>query len=123
MHVLITLSAKTYVTGFGKTRHLRTRYILFNSYKAIHCTIHSYVADFTTTLDCFLSTPQALIYIGVEDGLQQSSVIIWAIWPRIRPHGTQNVTNIAKAMAYIMKKSGGDSQQGGCLYKPTSGIQ
>ena len=26
-------------------------------------------------------------------------------------------------MVYIMNKSGGDSQQGGCLYKPTSGIQ
>ena len=31
--------------------------------------------------------------------------------------------NTAKAMAYIMNESGGDSQQGGCLYKPTSGIQ
>ena len=26
-------------------------------------------------------------------------------------------------MAYIMNESGGDFQQGGCLYKPTSGIQ
>ena len=26
-------------------------------------------------------------------------------------------------MAYIMNQSGGDFQQGGCLYKPTSGIQ
>ena len=31
--------------------------------------------------------------------------------------------NIAKAIAYIMNESGGDLQQGGCLYKPTSGIQ
>ena len=31
--------------------------------------------------------------------------------------------NIAKAMAYIMNKLGGDFQQGSCLYKPTSGIQ
>ena len=31
--------------------------------------------------------------------------------------------NIDKSMAYIINKSGGDSQQGGCLYKPTSGIQ
>ena len=31
--------------------------------------------------------------------------------------------NIAKTMAYIMNESGGDFQQGGCLYKPTSGIQ
>ena len=30
--------------------------------------------------------------------------------------------NIAKTMAYIMNESGGDFQQGGCLYKPTSGI-
>ena len=26
-------------------------------------------------------------------------------------------------MAYNMNESGGDFQQGGCLYKPTSGIQ
>ena len=26
-------------------------------------------------------------------------------------------------MVYIMNRSGGDFQQGGCLYKPTSGIQ
>ena len=26
-------------------------------------------------------------------------------------------------MAYIMNESVGDFQQGGCLYKPTSGIQ
>ena len=31
--------------------------------------------------------------------------------------------NIAKTMAYIMNKSGGDFQHGGCLYKPTSDIQ
>ena len=31
--------------------------------------------------------------------------------------------NIAKAMAYIMNESDGDFQQGGCLYKTTSGIQ
>ena len=31
--------------------------------------------------------------------------------------------NIVKATAYIMNESGGDFQQGGCLYKPTSGIQ
>ena len=31
--------------------------------------------------------------------------------------------NITKAMAYIMNKLGGDFQQGGCLYKPTNGIQ
>ena len=30
--------------------------------------------------------------------------------------------DIAKTMAYIMNESGADSQQGGCLYKPTSGI-
>ena len=30
---------------------------------------------------------------------------------------------IAKAMAYIMNESGGDFQQGGNLYKTTSGIQ
>ena len=26
-------------------------------------------------------------------------------------------------MAYIMNKPGGEFQKGGCLYKPTSGIQ
>ena len=31
--------------------------------------------------------------------------------------------NIDKSMAYITNKSGGDFQQGGCLYKPTSGTQ
>ena len=31
--------------------------------------------------------------------------------------------NIAKARAYIMNELDGDFQQGGCLYKPTSGIQ
>ena len=31
--------------------------------------------------------------------------------------------NIDKSMAYIMNDSGGDFQQDGCLYKPTSGIQ
>ena len=31
--------------------------------------------------------------------------------------------NTAKAMAYIMNVSGGDFQQGDCLYKSTSGIQ
>ena len=30
--------------------------------------------------------------------------------------------NIAKAMAYIMNESGGDFQQGDCLYKTTSGM-
>ena len=30
---------------------------------------------------------------------------------------------IAKSMAYIVYQSCGDFQQGGCLYKPTSGIQ
>ena len=31
--------------------------------------------------------------------------------------------NIAKSMTYIINKSGGDFQQGGCLYKLTSGRQ
>ena len=31
--------------------------------------------------------------------------------------------NIDKSMAHIMNKSVGDFQQGGYLYKPTSGIQ
>ena len=31
--------------------------------------------------------------------------------------------NIAKSMVYIINQSYGDFQQGGCLYKPTSGIQ
>ena len=31
--------------------------------------------------------------------------------------------NVAKSMVYIINQSYGDFQQGGCLYKPTSGIQ
>ena len=31
--------------------------------------------------------------------------------------------NISKSMAYIINQSCGDFQVGGCLYKPTSGIQ
>ena len=31
--------------------------------------------------------------------------------------------NIDKSMLYIMNESGDEFQQGGCLYKPTSGIQ
>ena len=31
--------------------------------------------------------------------------------------------NIDKSMAYNMNKLGGDFKQGGCLYKPISGIQ
>ena len=31
--------------------------------------------------------------------------------------------NIVKSMVYIINQSYGDFQQGGCLYKPTSGIQ
>ena len=31
--------------------------------------------------------------------------------------------NIAKSMVYIINQSYGDFQPGGCLYKPTSGIQ
>ena len=39
-------------------------------------------------------------------------------------HYTQTVTkHIAKSMAYIINLLCGDFQQGGCLYKPTSGIQ
>ena len=44
-------------------------------------------------------------------------------WPRLRPNYTQNVTNMAKSMAYITNKLGDGFQQGGCLYKPTNGIQ
>ena len=31
--------------------------------------------------------------------------------------------NMDKSIAYITNESGGDLKQGGCLYKPTSGIQ
>ena len=36
---------------------------------------------------------------------------------------TQLSQNIAKSMVYIINQSYGDFQQGGCLYKLTSGIQ
>ena len=39
-----------------------------------------------------------------------------------RPIALKMSQNIAKAMTYIMNDSDGDFQQGGCLYKPTSGI-
>ena len=39
------------------------------------------------------------------------------------PIGLKMSQNIAKFMAYIMNKLGGDFKQGGCLYKSTSGIQ
>ena len=44
----------------------------------------------------------------------------------MRPHSPIALKisqNIAKGMAYIMIESGGDFQQGGSLYKPTTGIQ
>ena len=46
-------------------------------------------------------------------------------WPKLRPRCTQTsqITCITKSMAYMMNQSGGDFQQGGCLYKPNSGSQ
>ena len=53
-------------------------------------------------------------------GLQLSSAFFKVKWPTSRPHCTQTV---AKSMAYIINQSRGDFQQGGCMCKPTSGIQ
>ena len=38
-------------------------------------------------------------------------------------HSNCHKIYVAKSMAYIIEQSGGDFQQAGCLYKPTSGIQ
>ena len=38
-------------------------------------------------------------------------------------HSNCHKTYVAKSMAYIINQLRGDFQQGGCLYKPTSGIQ
>ena len=76
----------------------------------------------------FLST-----YIGVEGwgvvGSHKVASYRWALHFS-RWNGTQGdpialklSQNIAKSMAYIINQSCGDFQQGGCLYKPTSGIQ
>ena len=43
--------------------------------------------------------------------------------PQGGPTALKLSQNIAKSMVYIVNQSCGDFQQGGCLYKPTSGIQ
>ena len=44
-------------------------------------------------------------------------------WPTGGPIALTLSQNIANSMAYIINQSCGDFQQGGCLYKSTSGIQ
>ena len=56
-------------------------------------------------------------------GLQRSPAFFKVKWPTRRPLALKLSQNIAKSMAYIINQSYGDFQQGGCLYKPTSGIQ
>ena len=60
-------------------------------------------------------------------GLQWSSAIFKVNLPTRRLHGTQTVNchkmYVAKTTAYIIDQSGGDFQQGDCMYKPTNGIQ
>ena len=56
--------------------------------------------------------------------LQLSSAFFKVKWPTRRPHCTLKLSHsIAKSMADIINQSCGDFQQGGCLCKPTSGIQ
>ena len=56
-------------------------------------------------------------------GLQQSSAFFKVNGPQGGPTALKLSQNIAKSMPYIINQSYGDFQQGGCLYKPTSGIQ
>ena len=53
---------------------------------------------------------------------QLRSVIFKLNGPKGGPIAPKLLQNIAKSMAYIIQLCG-DIQQGGCLYKPTSGIQ
>ena len=54
-------------------------------------------------------------------GLQLSSAFFKVKWPT-SPIALKMSQYIAKSMAYTINQSCGDFQQGGCLYKPTSGI-
>ena len=60
-----------------------------------------------------------------SDALQLSSVIFKVRWPTRRPNYTQTVTKYSKIhhLYYIIDQSVSNFQQGGCLYKSTSGIQ
>ena len=54
--------------------------------------------------------------------LQRSSAIFKVKWPT-SPIALKLSQNIVKCMAYIVDQLYVDLRQGGCLYKPTSGIQ
>ena len=57
-------------------------------------------------------------------GLQLSSATFKAKWPTRRPIALKLLQNMAKSMVYIISYlSCDDFQQGGYLYKPSSGIQ
>ena len=58
--------------------------------------------------------------------VMENSVCDWLWENSPRMHKDKNweyVIQSYKSMVYIMNKSGGDYQQGGCLYKLTSDIQ
>ena len=56
-------------------------------------------------------------------GLQLSYAFSRCNGPQGGPIALKLSQNIAKSMAYIINQLYGDFQHGGCLYKPTSGIQ
>ena len=56
-------------------------------------------------------------------GLQRSSAFFKVKSPQGGPMALKLSQNTAKSMVYIINQPYGDFQQGGCLYKSTSGIQ
>ena len=88
------------------------------------------LADFSTILDCFYQQYKHLYrgggweVVGSHKVVGYSKAQQFSRWNGLEwdPIALILSQNIAKAMAYIMNKSGDDYQQGGCLYKPTSGI-
>ena len=148
-YICILVHYTCVLTGFGKIRHLHTKKhleihnLFIQSEKACSfLEVYSYLqlngyplysaqlAAFPAILDRFLSTPQALIYrifgwrvagnheVGVTEKLSNFQGEMVQIKGLL--HMSQYY--IDKFMAYIIKKLGDDFQQGGCMYKPTSGF-
>ena len=60
---------------------------------------------------------------ATSGGLQQNSAIFKVNGPQGGLIALKLSHNIAKSMVYIINQPCDDFQQGGCLYKPTCGIQ
>ena len=83
--------------------------------------------EFPTILDSFINTASTYIRVGVVGSHEvagYSEAQQFSRWNDLEwgPIALIMSQNIAKAMVDIMNKSGGDSQQDGCLYKLASGI-